>query len=409
MGKFKNTRYMDTIDNIVNATKDKLNNPYYIFNDKKPTKVTYYSQSIERSTLDEASGLYGSHLGADSPFKFNKIIDFLLYGIDRIETQYDNGDNGIEAAPITGQAIVLPNTIIPRPGDFFSIKYIKEEILFKINSVTVDTLDTGANIYQVEYQAELTNSISSIDKQTECEYDFIATNIGTDFKTIIRSTDFRLVKELEVFIEELITVFTNIFFNSKLQTFVYNHDGWHMYDPFMIEFLIRNKVLNFGDEYIYVSHAAGVNKTFAMDYNKTFFRSLELGTQANLNKCPNTIATADLITDVNSLFVTRTHKYYSVQYIDNSPYKTRFSTIDMDVFEHIRDNKKYAQGDNKELYNLWVSYFNDEDISFITSRLLDIIKNIEYMDNLNYFYTLGISIFILEKSIMNIMARDENK
>ena len=166
MGKFKNTRYMDTIDNIVNATKDKLNNPYYIFNDKKPTKVTYYSQSIERSTLDEASGLYGSHLGADSPFKFNKIIDFLLYGIDRIETQYDNGDNGIEAAPITGQAIVLPNTIIPRPGDFFSIKYIKEEILFKINSVTVDTLDTGANIYQIEYQAELTNSISSIDKQT---------------------------------------------------------------------------------------------------------------------------------------------------------------------------------------------------------------------------------------------------
>lgn len=406
MGKFTDTKYVNTIDNIVNATKNKLNNPYYIFNDKKPTKVTYYSQHIEKSTLDESSGLYGAHLGGESPFVYNKINDFLLYGIDRIETQYDNGENGIESAPITGQAIVLPNTIIPRPGDFFAIKYIKEEILFKVNSVTGDTLDTGANIYQLEYQAELTNSKDSIDKQVECDYDFIATNIGTDFKTVIRSTDFKLVKELEVLVEELITVFKDIFFDGRLQTFVYNHDGWYMYDPFMIEFLIRNKVLNFGDEYIYIDHATAVNKTFGMDYNRTFFRTLELASQANFEKCPNIIATADLITDPNSLFVTKMENYYAVKYIDNSPYKTRFNTINMDVFEHIKNNVKYPCGDAMEVYNLWISYFNN-DTSFITGKLLDLVRSIDFMDNLNYFYTLAISIFIIERAIMNIMTREE--
>ena len=56
MGKFSDTRYVNTIDSLVNATKSKLENPYYQFADKKPTKVTYYSQNIEKSTLDESSG-----------------------------------------------------------------------------------------------------------------------------------------------------------------------------------------------------------------------------------------------------------------------------------------------------------------------------------------------------------------
>ena len=29
MGKFTDTRYVNTINSLVNATKDKLNNPYY--------------------------------------------------------------------------------------------------------------------------------------------------------------------------------------------------------------------------------------------------------------------------------------------------------------------------------------------------------------------------------------------
>ena len=57
MGKFTDTKYTNTIDSLVNATKSKLNNPYYKFNDRKPTKVTYYAQNKEMSTLDEASGL----------------------------------------------------------------------------------------------------------------------------------------------------------------------------------------------------------------------------------------------------------------------------------------------------------------------------------------------------------------
>lgn len=400
MGKFSDTKYVNTIDNLVDTTKNKLNNPYYIFTDKKPTKVTYFAQDIEKSTLDSASGLHEANIGNGSPFKFNKIIDFILYGIDRMVDEYDVGDNGVEANPITGEAIILPNTINPRPGDYFHIGYIKERNLFKVNSVSPDTLDNGANIYKIEYMlCDENYTLSSIEKQIDQSFNFIVNNSGTDFKTVILSTDFELIKTLEQLVEDLIISFDNIFFSKKLQTFVYNHDGWNLYDPFMIEFLIRNKVLTFGSEYVYVDHATAVNKTFGMDYNKTFFNSLE-NPKDDID-CVN-IATADLIQDINSLFATRLEYYYSINYNDKTPYKTRFQTIPTDVIDHIKSNILYEKGNRNEFYNLWISYFNNNK-DFIRGDILDILKRMDYMDNLECFYALGISIFILEQYIKMLM------
>lgn len=400
MGKFSDTKYINTVDKLVEATKEKLVNPYYPFGDKKPTKVNYYSQNIEKSTLDEASGLYGAHVGKNSPFKFNKIIDFLLYGIDRITTDYSVGDYGTESEPINGDAIILPNTITPRPGDFFSISYVKEIVLFKVNEVTPDTLDTGANIYKISYQLELTDSIDGIEAQVEKKFNFIVGNVGTDFKSVIQDCDYDLVNKLGALVDQLIIYFNNIFFDSRLQTFVYNHDGWHFYDPFIIEFFIRNKVLNYGDDYLYVSHALNTRKTFGMDYTKTLFYALE-NPKDDINCDIN--ATADLISDPNSLFVTRMEYYYEVRYRDNSPYKTRFQIVDPDIIDHIKANKMYNKGDKNEYYNLWIAYFNGND-NFINGDILSLIKKADYMDNLSCFYSLGISIFIIEKYIDSLLS-----
>lgn len=401
MGKFNDTKYINTIDNLINATKSKLDNPYYKFTDQSPTKVIYYAQNIEKSTLDQASGLYGSHIENDSPFKFNKITDFILYGIDKISTEYDLGDYGIESAQISGDAIILPNTIIPRPGDFFVIPYIKENVLFKVNGSTPDTLDTGMNIYKIEYSLELTNAIENIESLVEKKFNFISNNVGTDYKAIIQDCDLDIISTLEVLVENLITYFEDIFFDNRLQTFVYNHDGWHMYDPFLIEFLIRNKVLSFGDRYIYVSHATQTSKTFGMDYLKTFFYSLENPKSESIRT--STVATSDLITDPNSLFATRLENYYSIRYFDISPYKTRLQIFDMDVLEHIRSGILYEKGDKNEYYNLWISYFNNTE--FIEGNIIDLVKNMDYMDNLNCFYAIPISIFIIEQYIFNLLKK----
>lgn len=400
-GNFSNTTYVNTVNSLVDAANSKLVNPYYKFGDQKPTTVTYYAQNIEKSTLDDASGLYGAHVGNGSPFKFNKIKNFVLYGIDRITTDYDVGDYGTEAASITGDTIVLPNTITPRPGDFFSISYIKEPLLFKVNGVTPDTLDNGANIYKIEYALELTNAIESIEAQVVKEFTFNMDYVGTDLNCVIEDSTNELVGQVGTIIENLITYFYDIFFDSKLQTFTFLHNGYHMYDPYLIEFLIRNKVLNYGDEYIYVSHAASLYKTFSMDYLRTFFYWLE-----NPTNKPNLtyIATADMITDPNSIFTTRMEYYYQIRYNDNSPYKTRFTTFSPELIGRIDSGEMYKEGTINEIYNKWIEYFNNGSSDIVAGDLLNVLQNAEYMDNMEFFYLIPITIFILKQSIASILS-----
>ena len=399
MGKFVNTNYAKTVDNLTKAINTKIDNPYYKFTDQHPSKVTYYNQNIEKSTLDEASGLYEAHISSKSPIIFNKIKDFIIYGLDKVALEYDAGDFGVEANSAgSGGAIILPNTIEPRPGDFFVLSYLKENLLFKVNGVSIDTLDTGANIYKIEYAAELTNSIENIEKQVDKSFTFLVDNVGTDMKSVISDDDKAYIEKLEVLIENMITIFNNLFFDSRLQTFVYNHDGYHMYDPYMIEFLIRNKVLNYGDEYIFVDHATPVNKTFSMDYNRSFFRQLELPDE-EIN-CTG-LATADLISDPNSLFVTKMDEYYCVRYLDKTPYKTRFEIFNKDILERVKSGKMYIKGSKNEPYNLWINYFNPSKP--LKGDIVALIRDIDYMDNLSCFYMLPISIFILEKYVEKLL------
>ena len=67
MGKFINTQYYDTVDTIVQLNNDLVQNPFYLFNDKKCTKVKYYNINFEKTTLDPASKLSYTDLGEESP------------------------------------------------------------------------------------------------------------------------------------------------------------------------------------------------------------------------------------------------------------------------------------------------------------------------------------------------------
>ena len=121
----------------------------------------------------------------------------------RIELNYEVGDYGLESGEITGDAVILPNTIIPTQGDFFYVPYINEDVLFKVNSITPDTLDNGSNFYRIEYKLELINCREQIEKQVVETYEFIAANIGTDFQCILKSGNYDLVNQLESIIGDM--------------------------------------------------------------------------------------------------------------------------------------------------------------------------------------------------------------
>ena len=408
MGKFINTNYTDAIVNVSGTIESLLNNPYYMWNDKKPTIVTYYHINEEQSTLDEGAGFNYSDLGPNCPFRYNKIEKFVIYGIDRIALSLQNNEFGVESDEITGDAIVLPGTITPYPGDYFCIDMVKDsKWLFRANDVQKDTLNDGSNIWKISYQLEHVDD-SRIEDLVTDDYKMIVNNIGTRYNPILRSEEYDLVDALDHICTVLKQYFVSLFYNEKVQTFIFIHyveDKF--YDPYMIEFLIRNKILENGtnDEYIYIDHKTNTIKTFALDYNRTFFKSVEDRDKTHLQKA-KVDSTADYIDDFGSIFAARADNYFKMNYFvpnqDTSSELHKFHKV-MECFPRtlipkILNNDLYTKAEIAQkpifgMYNIIIKHFNDGIYERVDFENMDAF---DYSDNLECFYMIPLVIFALE-------------
>ena len=397
--KFINTKYGDTVNNLVKGDIAKFNNPYYTFTDKKPTQVDYYNINKTHSTLDEASKLDYSLTGTDSPIKHNLIKDAFLYGLERIAVQYENGEWGLEAADIEGEAYVLPNTFEPIPGDFFAINYLKEPLLFKVTDVTKDTLDTGANFYKLQYKLDQTSKDVIKEDHIVETYKMIVNNVGTEFKAVVRDVTYDLIEQLEIHTSTLKKYFTSLFFKDRVQTFIYHWNGCNFYDPFMIEFLIRNKILQNNEDYIFVDHAAFTLPSFAIDYDRSFFRGLE---EKSINKfTSDTEFIAEQIMDMCSIMSCQFDPYYSVKHNCHPDAKLeRIHLLNPDFLHKLAVGDKFPEQDLKEFYNIIIDYFDGKRI---TQKELNLLDTITYFDSKELFYVIPMLIFVIESDIKNML------
>lgn len=401
MSKFINTEHKQTIDSLVEGIKSKLNNPYYLYSDQKATIVDYYNQNTTKSTLDEGSGLRYANIGADSPTRYNLIKDAYLFGLDRISVNLDLSDWGTEAEPIEGECIVLPNTFIPIPGDYFIIKQVNEPILFKVLNVSYDTLDTGANLYKINYKLShnLQSKIDEINRQVVETFKMIVGNVGTNFNAVIRADDYDLINRFEVVTDTLRKYYIDLFFDRKVQTFIVNIDGYKMYDPYLIEFMIRNRIFSEeGDHYMHIAHQTCLPHTFGINYDTTFFRSVELKDKNNVSK--NLMCEAYPIHDPNSLMSCRSEDYYIMEYGAHNPLNGKIQNFDPSIVNAIKNKEYYQKDTDQEVYNIYIDYFNDINFDSITITTLE---KLNLYPNITIFYAIPLIIYMINRYVEKVM------
>lgn len=399
MGTFLNTTKQSVINSLQKGTADRLSEKfYYQFFDKKPTVVTYYNPNIQASTLDKGSIQSYSTKGIDAPIRFNKLNGTLIYGLERIQTDLNVTEYGVEADTIQGQAVVAPHTFKPYPDSFFTIDYLKEPYIFRITKVSMDTLDNGANFYIVDYVLDGTgyDFLNDIERRVVKTYNMISDNIGTDYKTFITSEDQELISKFQAKIDTLKEYFAAIFFRNSLQTFVYQyHEDW-FYDPETIEFIIRNKLLSGTSEYIYVDQAIYLPRSFIIDYDKSIYKNVE-----DCNKDINIRRYYGILNcDPMSLLDKRLEEYYIVTPRQNYGLLGEpLEIYDPELLGAIINNEKYK--DKKQFYNIISNYFNDQKT--ICECMLSWLDKIEYCNNAILYHILPIIIFILQKQLADFM------
>lgn len=402
-GKFINTEHRDSIDSLVTGLKDILKNPYYKWNDKSGTPVVYYNQNKEATTLDDSTKLYYADIGIDSPVKYNIIEDMIIYGLDQIALTMDNGDFGPEANEIAGEAIILPNTIIPYPGDYFNIIYTEENLLFRVIDVTPDTLENGANIYKIQYKLESARIEDLIEEENvEDKYNMIVNNLGTGYNPIIRHESYNMIKAIDQVLYNLRTYYKSVFYKQRVQTFVFLHNGKRFYDPYMIEFLKENKILDGDESYIYLYQQVSLSALFPIKYNRTFFRCLESKDIERIRYYQYR-ATAEYISDPLSIFNTRLEDYFKIEYETSDVNNNLLPCFNDNLINAIEDDTLLTC--NESIYNIIIKYFRNKPI---TQEDIDTLNFIDFSDNITIFYAIPCVIYCLERFVKYLM-RGENE
>ena len=399
MGHIVTVKYTQTNDSFVNSSGVFLNNNFYSYNDKKGLSVSYYNISNSDTSLDPASKLAYTDIGKDSPIRFNLIKGMYLYQFNKAELNFDNGEYGLESSAITGDSYILPNTIVPCDGDFFEVDHIKDSTwLFKVVDVQRDTLEDGSNMYKISWILDRTTN-KDILKNIVKVFRYIDTMEGTNAKAVVEEEKYDIAKELDDLTVSFIQYFKDLFYSKAVQTFIYKwYNEYNMYDPFAIEFIIRNKLLNVQDGYTYVDHKMNPPRTFSIDYDKTIYRAFEDRDIKKLCSAQKQ-SQADFIDDITSIFSTRFEMYWSLNYKviaeENGPLNPRgiIQIMDEDFEERILKNDKYDCKCPYAYRNIIIKYFNNEGI---TSKDVENIDKIDLNSVKDIFYDCLYLIFCLD-------------
>ena len=409
--QFITTDYNNTIDSLLTGEKTRLESSFYKFNDKPPTPVTFFNINEEETTLDEALQNSYNQVSPESGFRFNKIENVLLYGIpmNKIELDFDQGEFGTEANPIEGECYLPPNTFKPLQNSYFVINYLStgKTCFFKVTKVNVDTLPNGANFYQIAYKLDLFDA--DIDKQVVKTFKMVSGNIGTSLKSVVEETTYDLVYKIQEYCDTLRNYYMDLFFKHNVQTFIYRYgeDSVFFYDPFMIEFLIRNKIMN-GKKYEYISHQTYTPPSFNIDYDNTFFKDIE----KRNNKLDIPKAYATLIEDPMSLMSIRLQDYYSIAYTDEDGEKISgvladpIDMLDADLITGIMTNQYIDYTDCRGYFNIIIAYMNNKDLTADMVNSLDLVRFVSCKE---LFYTIPLVIFCMEKYASKLFSVADKK
>ena len=409
------------INNILNSKINRItDNPFTFFNGMSITEVTFYNINKEFTTLDESLDNTFNFIGPASGLRFDKINGVILYGLGRMELDIDQTEWGPEANPIEGECYLPPNTFTPYQESYFTINYITQNtgklFFFRVTGVNIDTFINGNNYWKISYKLECVDE--DINPQVINEYQFLASNIGYG-GNLVDSDAYAIQQILSEVISQLKQFYCEMFFQNSTQTFVFKYGNWDsfFYDPYLIQFLIRNGIFATNDyNYIHVCQPADPPAYLDMDYYHTFFRYIE--DPENTKVCYFE-GYGLMVTDPLSLMSVRMEPYYMITVRDeygahiNTNLLEPIPLFDGEMLQLIPGYRELYPDkcpcgcdellekidQNRMYYKIIYNYLNGKLVNSIT---LKYILQICFTPCKELYYTIPILIYILQKTASNL-------
>ena len=208
-------------DNNIFKFENRLNTTINRYLSNGAILTSYYQISENATTVDRGLQDIDQLFGKHSPLRFNKILNFPLYGF--MAANPNNIDDiGIDDITVEGECAILPSTIVPNPNDFFMLNHLKMNAIFQITEVIHDTMKVEG-YYKIKYRLFSTSeeTYQNLQKQTILTYHTDLNSVGTNLNPIIQEDDFIKRKKIHQMVNHLIKTYQSLFYNKRHNCFLY--------------------------------------------------------------------------------------------------------------------------------------------------------------------------------------------
>lgn len=279
MAKFNSPA--EFINSNVQLFSQKTTSMYSIFLESKPTFTTYYHINKIRSRTDIGLKMPEKLNGALSPIRYNKLMNFPLYGIEQIQLQLEEEEEGL-TSDYNGEAIVLPNTIHPSVDDYFIINYLDKKYMFRVVRYNYDTIKSN-NYYKIEFSIQSVDIdfFNDIENQVVKTYYTQFDNIGTDDKVFLSEEAVAQNDKIKDLYDGLVKDYLNNYYDPYREPYntllfvqpssLFTADFDYIFDQNLVYFCNRHQLFYDGSGTDVVYFYEEPRRYFHVDYPRSIY------------------------------------------------------------------------------------------------------------------------------------------
>lgn len=398
------------VDNSMKQLADVLNSKFtsYLQGNGTPVLVTYYNIDANNSTTELGSETYDKRLGKNSPLRYNKILDFPVYGLKDLIPTIEVEDGGLMDMDLDIEIVILPNSIKPSPLDHLVYRFLDgRQITFRVISIEQSSIKSN-NFYKLNLTLADINdehTVEQLEKQTIRTFRTDVDLIGTNEQCIIQDTIYDRIGELEKISDYLINSYMDVFYDERYNALLLrdNNIGYTLFDPYLTTFVIQNNVLDTTRRYIVLMNYDMRFEVSRM-YNKSIYRCLEQRDSTHLNRMsmkPQSFRTTDtnpfvfygeeIVFSMDLVRPTEPKDYVEeydvelVRYLTSDGDRFIYDYLDIDFVNRVQTSQEYIDNENQYenslmFANIFIRFFNK-------GNMRDLVSETEISDLLHYEVT----------------------
>jgi hypothetical protein len=227
----------EAIKSITNNDKKIRSSPFMKGIDRTNIFATFYN--VTDSTFLHGTDDIYQRVGNDSPVKYTKILDAVMFGLAEFTKEKDESE-------YSGFRIVRENTSLIPSGSFepkvdslFKLEIDNYTIMYRVKKVDFERIESNP-FYIIEYEKEYIETdpeFFGVESQVINTYRFIYDHIGTEKKALILNEDFNTAEDIKKLRDLMNDMFICNFYDKGYNSIVTIKDNIIYYSPYLNKFI----------------------------------------------------------------------------------------------------------------------------------------------------------------------------